>query len=800
MPPPTLAQSPRSASHRNHGEEGAQPAGRVSLDVVRGASPYTTAGLGGQGPEQYSATPSKRGLRALTPDSASRQRPVSMSALTGPRSPPTLVVNSPQSPSKSLHLPSIPIGSATSPQGPLTPAVPTSRPPLAVSSQHVRTPSHSMTANLCQRTPQTTDVSDVQIRSKRILPDPPHGTIARNALAPPPINRAEKPKIPTKPGFAGSDFVGSILQPEMTRTGDRGSPFSTPRSSGGSPEADEVTPNSTARRISSYAPIEGSDEVNFPRPPIHYSVVDRRRGQNDTSSRRKLSVDARESGFTKGQPSLRDLPERRPGLPPRPDSSETSQRIVLAWQDADHQRMDSYSDQGQRGLPSGGRSSISGPTKPAWSTSEFLPPPKRSATSISQDGSKLDHRNVGAKGPSLQQPNKSAIEDTNGRVLKLENNLAASLEYPDASQTNRRPPFFRRELREIQTKYETKLFDIYGQHVCTTGYLTRAWNSLSGDPLMSLSHGDRIKITALAFKPGATTDEEGLRLWLGTSYGEIQEVDLLKQDILFKKPSAHAGREIIKIHRHENSMWSLDDEGKLHIWLPDEEGLPNLHDNPVSLRVPRGHTFSMVIRDCLWLATGKEIRVFRPSSNNEASFCVTQHPLIQANVGEVTSGAVISGQLDRVYFGHTDGKVTVYSTKDYTCLGVVNVSVYKINALAGAGSCLWAGYNTGMIYVYDTRSQPWKIKKDWHAHENPVANILVDRSSVWKLGRLQIASIGMDNAIRLWDGMLEEDWLGMKPCVLFDKGLDCVLILLQTMICKSTTRSTANFGRSRQLL
>lgn len=378
---------------------------------------------------------------------------------------------------------------------------------------------------------------------------------------------------------------------------------------------------------------------------------------------------------------------------------------------------------------------------------------------------------LGAKGPSIQRPNKSAIEDSNDGVFKTENNLAASLDYPDASQTNRRPPFFRQGLQEIQTKYETKLFDICGQHVCTTGYLTRAWNLLSGDLLMSLTHGEGVKITSLAFKPGATADEEGLRLWLGTNYGEIQEVDLLTQNVVFTKSNAHARREIIRIYRHQNSMWSLDDEGKLHIWLPDDEGLPSLHYTPISHRVPKGHNFSMVIRDCLWLATGKELRVFRPSSNNEASFFVTQHPLIQPHVGEVTSGAVISSQLDRVYFGHTDGKVTIYSTRDYTCLGVVNVSVYKINSLAGAGSYLWAGYNTGMIYVYDTRSQPWKVKKDWLAHGNPVANILMDRSSVWKLGRLQIASIGMDNAIRLWDGMLEEDWLGSKSYLLLIRAL-----------------------------
>lgn len=751
-----------------------------------GPSSYITTGLAGRGFELAQTIPSTPGSHASTPDSASRQRPVSMGALSPPRPPPVLMVNAPQSPSRSSHLPPTPLGSAASPKVPPAPAGLGPQTPLTVPAQHLRTPSRSATPNLVQRTFKATDAAEIQDRPQRSLVNTAQGTTAKSAPAPP-INRAEKPKVLTKVGFAGNKSTPPSLQPEMPGTGGQVSPSSAPPSSEGSLGADESTPKTTTRQTSPYAPIGVSDEGIFSRPPIHHSVVDRHRGQSDDSSRRKPNVDARESGFTRSQPNPSDLPERRPGLPPRPDSSEASHRPAGPSQDTCHQHTDLKSNQVQRGLRSGGTTSVSIPAQPAWSTSELLPPSKHGATSGSHGGTKLDRRtpsrkiehktarvseDVGSKELSLPRPNKLATEDTSGGVFKSESNLAATLDYPDTSQTNRRPPFFRHGLQEVQTKYETKLFDICGQHVCTTGYLTRAWDLLSGDPLMSLAHGEGIKITSLAFKPGATADEEGLRLWLGTNCGEIQEVDLHAQTVVFAKPSAHGRREIIKIHRHQNSMWSLDDEGKLHIWLPDNGGLPSLHCSPVSHRVPKGHTFSMVIKDCLWLATGKETRVFRPGSHNEASFFVTQHPLIQTNVGEVTSGAVISGQLDRVYFGHTDGKVTIYSTKDYTCLSVVNVSVYKINSLAGAGSYLWAGYNTGMVYVYDTRSQPWQVKKDWLAHSNPVANILVDRSSVWKLGRLQVASIGMDNAIRLWDGTLEEDWLGTKPCSTLRRALN----------------------------
>ena len=352
-------------------------------------------------------------------------------------------------------------------------------------------------------------------------------------------------------------------------------------------------------------------------------------------------------------------------------------------------------------------------------------------------------------------------------------NALNHVEYPDSTHTNRRPPGIKQGIQEIDIIHDTRLFEICGDYLCTTGHLTRAWDLSTGNAIMTLGHGDQTKVTAIAFKPGATAEEEGLRLWMGTNFGDLYEVDIRTQCVTSTKLSAHSRREIVKIYRYQHSMWTLDDGGNLHVWSPDKSGLLNVQGSPTMRRVPKGHTFSLVVHCRLWLATGKDIRVFSPGSKSDTDFQLTSQPLSQQNVGEVTSGTVISSQHDRVYFGHSDGKVTIYSIVDFSCLGIVNVSVYKINALAGAGHYLWAGYNTGMIYVYDTRESPWRTKKDWHAHSNPVVNILVDRSSVWKSGVLQIASIGTDNAVRIWDGVLEEDWLG--ECFVW-KSLICLML------------------------
>jgi hypothetical protein len=284
---------------------------------------------------------------------------------------------------------------------------------------------------------------------------------------------------------------------------------------------------------------------------------------------------------------------------------------------------------------------------------------------------------------------------------------------------------------------------------------------------MSVSHGDTVKATSVAFRPAKDVEDEGKRLWLGMNTGEMHEIDIPTQSVLVTKSNAHKGAPVVKIFRYASEMWSLDDDGVLHIWPPDDTGSPTLQQTPCTFRLPRGHTFSLISGSQLWVAFTKDIRVYHRTGDNNYFQQMTQGPLSQLNVGDVTSGAILSSQPDRIYFGHTDGKVTIYAKKNFDCLGIVNVSLYKISSLVGVGDYLWAGYSTGMIYVYDTSSTPWKVKKDWKAHEKkPIAGILADRTSIWKLDRLQVASLGTDNLLRIWDGMLENDWIGTSTFLL----------------------------------
>lgn len=337
--------------------------------------------------------------------------------------------------------------------------------------------------------------------------------------------------------------------------------------------------------------------------------------------------------------------------------------------------------------------------------------------------------------------------------------VAGPTDYPDSTQTNRRAPRFRSRPYVIPTEYDTRLFGVCGEYCCTSGYITKAWNIRTGEELLHMEHREGTRITSLAFKPSPNIEDEGKRVWLGTSNGEIHEIDIPSQTLVKTKANAHNKREVIRIFRYASELWTLDDGGELCVWKPDQKGMPSLDSQNTNWRVPKGITFAIASGRQLWIATGKEIRVFLPGANSDPEFHVLRAPLSQPGTGDVTCGAALNSKTDLIYFGHSDGKVSIYSRKDYSCRAVVNVSVYRISSMAGVGDYIWAGYSTGMAYVYDTSTTPWTVRKDWKAHEKQICGIIADPSAMWKMGRLNVVTLGLDNLIRIWDGMLENDWI-----------------------------------------
>lgn len=560
---------------------------------------------------------------------------------------------------------------------------------------------------------------------------------------PPPVNRAEKPSNRL------SRLMGNAPKLELApQVADRRSPFSSPPSS--SPEDNEppVLPSRPPRPVSQKVPPRTNAlSMGFEPPPARHSIAGIRR-DNEVNGYPKtpvtpLSVDDRPAlparplsiqTITDPAPSrIPATPIARP--PPRPPRAVATTASVAID--------NPVSSQSKR---------IS-----STPTTQFAPLPRTHGRSLTEDKTS---EKISKDFPDHMKRGGTDQRTFDNPVHVPSHRPEIVAQYPDTTRINRRPPFPRQGALEISTKYDTRVFDVCGQYVCTTGHLTRVWSLLDGEQLVSFAHGEGIKATAVAFKPTLDIQDEGMRLWIGTNVGEIIEADVSSQSIMNTKSNAHSRYEIVKIYRHYNEMWTLDDGGTLHVWGPDEEGVPNLDVNPhQTYRLPKGHTFSMIVGDELWHATGKEVRVFTPTSGGRNQLQVLMRPLISEGAGEVTSGTTLKSQPGKVFFGHNDGKVSIYSQKDFTCLSVLNVSSYKINTLAGVGSYIWAGFNTGRICVYDITTSPWVIKKDWQAHNNPIIKIIADPAGFYKLGRSQVVTLGADNMVKPWDGLLQDDFL-----------------------------------------
>lgn len=663
------------------------------------------------------------------------------------------------------------------------------------------------------------------------------------APKPPPVNRADKPKIPAKPTTVAAAITNNgldTLVPDANQRRPsfeaRASPFNTPPSSDESPSPPPSTLSAaelsqSLKSVSRPAHDQPRSSQDLPRPipavveqsvrsidprsmgfaktPTAPERIDARTvglskpdprppsreahvpARANTVSDRAVTRDPRDSGFgAPPQSQQRHVSENIRSSAPRPPSAAPSQATKL--QPIKDARTFGFSkaaavpeavaeeptptlpprhtikappprpsEESKKPTPRPARQPSPGvvpdrSTKPgaapthkppaAQVDSRFLPPPKRN-TDTSEKYSGNNPRATSMRGENNDS------DEAEGYV-EAPNTLKS--DYPDATQTNRRPPSYQSSLPEVQIKSESRTFDVCGQYICTGGYTTKVFDMSTGEQVTGINHGETVKATAVSFKPGVDLKSEGQRIWIGNNIGDLQEVDMLTHSVMAQN-SSHNRREILQILKHQRDLWTLDDDGKLFVWLADETGVPNLKYSHISHKVQRGHTFSLVAMDDLWLATGKEIRVYRPG--NEASFAAITKPMSQSGSGDITSGDYSKGRGGRVYFGHTDGKVSIYSTTDYTIIGSVKASDYKINGLAMIGDDLWAGYKTGKIYVYDTTTTPWKVRKDWRAHDGPIQGLVLDGRSLWTMNRLQVTSVGHDGYARFWDGMLETDWI-----------------------------------------
>ncbi|KJK80611.1 hypothetical protein H634G_04850 [Metarhizium anisopliae BRIP 53293] len=685
-------------------------------------------------------------------------------ALTMPP-PPALKVLPPQSPPKA-H--SSAVMSAN--QSPfLDPTTATSQELPGASPIPIKLPSRPITPIHPLSAPRSPRLTSTQPPS----PPPPRRSVEirrePKQPPPPPAPRLDKSRK-TTPVSSSLPDTRKISTSSKGNIVDETSPFNSPPASPEKPDGDESAPELPMRPraepnkdlVSRPKPVVGAA---FEPPPVHHSIAVRRTERdpivNGTTKPSRITQHPIDDRFAHSpKRSTSDLTtmtyganssssEKPPPKPPRPAQQRTSTTPDILSSSAPAGR----SQQQQQQPP------------PQLTTHQFPAPPTRNHVPVKTVGRSADRE---VPDPRVLMLPPSSISASRPTPRSIEPEPAASTEpaahvtaFPDCANVNRKPPHAKKGCHEIQTKYDPRIFDVCGDLACTSGQLTRVWNIRDGEQIMSLAHTEGVRATAVLFKPAADPDHEGAFIWIGTNMGELMEVEVATQRITEVRAGVHGKAEITKIYRHYNQLWSLDEGGTLNLWPGDNDGVPNLKSHPIiqPSRLPKGATFSMVVGSELWHATGKAIRVFEPSTDGSRPFQVLVRPLTADGCGDVSAGTLLSSMPGKVYFGHMDGKVSIFSSSDYTCQMILNVSSWKINGLAGVGHNIWAAYNTGKICVYDTTEQPWTLKKEWQAHDQSVLKMKMDPSSAYRIDQLQVASLGTDSKVRLWDGMLQDTWL-----------------------------------------
>uniref|UniRef100_V5E355 Endonuclease/exonuclease/phosphatase n=2 Tax=Kalmanozyma brasiliensis (strain GHG001) TaxID=1365824 RepID=V5E355_KALBG len=377
---------------------------------------------------------------------------------------------------------------------------------------------------------------------------------------------------------------------------------------------------------------------------------------------------------------------------------------------------------------------------------------------------------------------------------------------PDTSHANRRAPKFSPDCC-TSAKQAFQCFAVCGPTVVTGSgdkvKVYRVGESASGlgDKLCTVGEhqSKEVKLTALEFRPpnhgvcpvsvtgkrahGETADE-GRYLWCGTKDGHIWELDIAEAAVVHSRQNVHSD-PIQLLKRVGNKMLSLDEGGKISIWLPNASTDPavaglRLSNQPITQRIAMEKgSHASVVGQQLWVASGSSaqsknakdqtaskgprIRIYNPFADdkpfNALSKAATIPPEMGEGVGAVTGGAVIPSRPDYVYFGHDSGHVSIWSRQTYECVGVRKLGPHGLTAVAGVIKYLWVATRAGTISVFDTETAPWRALKIWTAHKEPITAIKADEHGIEKAGRLQVASGGLDAAVHLWDGTLSFDWI-----------------------------------------
>jgi len=358
------------------------------------------------------------------------------------------------------------------------------------------------------------------------------------------------------------------------------------------------------------------------------------------------------------------------------------------------------------------------------------------------------------------------------------------IDLPDSSRSSRKPPyadFYPHSESHVSVPHNG-VYAVAGSIVAVvSSHTVKLFDlAVSESPLyavdlkdISPDHRSR-KPTSLAFRNSRAHGENATLLWIGTKDGHLFEVDVRSAVLVSSRMAAHA-QAVTHIFPTGHMMVTMDDNGKVLIFAPDGSQdfvLSNAQARVV--RVADKQDFVKLIAGRLWTSAresssgvanssrGPIVRVYDilALGSSGRSLLPTEH------VGMVTCGTMLPSNPGYVYLGHEGGIVTVWTLEGGQgapeCVDVVKVSMSDILCLAGVNDRLWGGSRAGHISAYDTSQKPWVMTNSWVAHKDvPVTHLSVDPWSISLVGKLCAVSVGRDEKMRFWDGLLAVSWIGL---------------------------------------
>ncbi|KAL1726305.1 hypothetical protein EV714DRAFT_276703 [Schizophyllum commune] len=364
-----------------------------------------------------------------------------------------------------------------------------------------------------------------------------------------------------------------------------------------------------------------------------------------------------------------------------------------------------------------------------------------------------------ALGDKLPPPRRAASpSDEEGSSEEESTSIDPGLDLlPDSSRSSRRPPVLSLHkpgappLRATVPAYiQSALAGKFA--VVASGNHVRVYDmSMSDSPIIDLGSKD---FDLKEFKAAAATFRNTRHVWIGTKEGHLFELDVLTASLTGARMAAHL-HAVSHIFRHGDSMLTADTHGKMLVFGPNEPLTGGATPRVVRFAEKQDfHNHGSPSR----LPIIRVYDIFNPAAAAGKSLLPIEH------VGAVTSTMIIPSLPDTVYMGHEEGFVSIWDLKTADghpkCTEVMKVSTNDILCLEGVNEKLWVGGRGGNICVYDVVPRPWLVTNAWLAHLTiSVLSLQVDYLGMNQTKRLVVASCGRDETLKLWDGLLVQDWI-----------------------------------------